>query len=146
MYISQDFLHTPLKSPHDFMPRPLGTRYIMFSVVRPSFRLSVRSSVRSPKYHLFTHTVGPFHQPWLFSRVRPSACLHPSARKLNLACWYIQTALRTDYILVMSCWFSFFFATLTLQNALNLGVPGISRRTHGGNGLKNCMLMHTGHL
>ena len=39
-----------------------------------------------------------------------------------------------------------FGATLTLWNGSNLGFPGISRRTHGGNGLKFCMLMYPDHL
>ena len=39
-----------------------------------------------------------------------------------------------------------FGATLTLWNGSNLGFPGISRRMHGGNGLKFCMLMYLDHL
>ena len=31
-------------------------------------------------------------------------------------------------------------------NGSNSGFPGISRRTHGGNGLKFCMLMYLDHL
>ena len=42
--------------------------------------------------------------------------------------------------------FPHFGANLTLWNVSNLGFPGISRRTHRGNGLKFCMLMYLGHL
>ena len=42
--------------------------------------------------------------------------------------------------------FSNFGAILTLWNGSNLGFPGISRRTHGGNALKCCMLMYLDHL
>ena len=42
--------------------------------------------------------------------------------------------------------FSSFGAILTLWNGSNLGFPGISRRTHGGNGLKLCTLMYLDHL
>ena len=34
----------------------------------------------------------------------------------------------------------------TLWNRSNLGVPGISQRVHGGNGLKFCILMYRDHL
>ena len=43
--------------------------------------------------------------------------------------------------LVTVCWFSSFW-----WNSSNLGFPGISRRTHGGNGLEFCMLMYPYHL
>ena len=42
--------------------------------------------------------------------------------------------------------FSNFGTILTLWNGSNLGFPGISRRTHGRNGLRFCMLMYLGHL
>ena len=42
--------------------------------------------------------------------------------------------------------FSNFGAILTWWNGSNLGFPGISRRTHGGNDLKCCMLMYLDHL
>ena len=42
--------------------------------------------------------------------------------------------------------FSNFGAILTLWNGSNLGFPGISQRTHGGNGLKFCTLMYLDHL
>ena len=42
--------------------------------------------------------------------------------------------------------FSNFGTILTEWNGSNLGFPGISRRTHGGNGLKFCMLMYLDHL
>ena len=35
---------------------------------------------------------------------------------------------------------------LTYGNGWNLGFPGISRRTHGGNGLKFCTLMYLEHF
>ena len=38
--------------------------------------------------------------------------------------------------------FSNFGAILTSWNGSNLGFPGISRRTHGGNDLKCCLLMY----
>ena len=39
-----------------------------------------------------------------------------------------------------------FGTILTQWNGSNLGFPGISRGTHGGNGLKFCMLMYLDHL
>ena len=39
-----------------------------------------------------------------------------------------------------------FGTILTEWNGSNLGFPGISWRTHGGNGLKFCMLMYLDHL
>ena len=39
-----------------------------------------------------------------------------------------------------------FGAFLTLWKGSNLGFPGISWRTHWGNGLPFCMLMYLGHL
>ena len=42
--------------------------------------------------------------------------------------------------------FSNFGAILTSWNGSNLGVPGISQRTHGGNHLKFCKLMYLDHL
>ena len=39
-----------------------------------------------------------------------------------------------------------FGAILTKWNGSNLGFPGISQRTHGGNGLKLCTLMYLDHL
>ena len=42
--------------------------------------------------------------------------------------------------------FSNFGTILTQWNGSNLGFPGISQRTHGGNGLKCCMLMYLDHL
>ena len=41
--------------------------------------------------------------------------------------------------------FSNFGAILTSWNGSNLGFPGISWRTHGGNGLKICTLMYLDH-
>ena len=45
-----------------------------------------------------------------------------------------------------SVYFYNFGTILTLWNGSNLGFPGISRRTHEGNGLKFCMLMYLDHL
>ena len=42
--------------------------------------------------------------------------------------------------------FTNFGAILTQWNGSNLGVPGISQRTHGGNDLKFCTLMYLDHL
>ena len=39
-----------------------------------------------------------------------------------------------------------FGVTLAWWNGSNFGFPGISQRTHGGNGLKVCMLMYLDHL
>ena len=41
---------------------------------------------------------------------------------------------------------SYFGTILTYWNGSNLGFPGISWRTHGGNGLKFCMLVYLDHL
>ena len=64
----------------------------------------------------------------------------------NFACWCILTTFRNDKFMVMVWWFSNFGAFWTLWNGSNLGFPGISRRTHGGNGLKFCTLMYLDHL
>ena len=42
--------------------------------------------------------------------------------------------------------FANFGTILTKWNGSNLGFPGISRRMHGGNGLKFCTLMYLDHL
>ena len=42
--------------------------------------------------------------------------------------------------------FSYFGTILAQWNGSNLGFPGISRRTHEGNGLKFCTLMYLDHL
>ena len=39
-----------------------------------------------------------------------------------------------------------FWCPFDLRKGSNFGFPGNSRRTHGGNGLKFCMLMYTDHL
>ena len=53
-------------------------------------------------------------------------------------------------VLISSGWrsvdFCNFGTILTLWNGSNLGFPGISWRTHGGNGLKFCTLMYLDHL
>ena len=58
------------------------------------------------------------------------------------ACWCILTTFLTDYILVMVCWFSFFWRHFDLVKRVNLWFPGISRRKHKGNSLKYYMLMY----
>ena len=49
-------------------------------------------------------------------------------------------------LLTPSVDFSSFGPILTQWNGSNLGFPGISWRTHWGNGLKFCMLMYLDHL
>ena len=53
----------------------------------------------------------------------------------NFACWCILTTVRTDL-----------FMALFWLNGSNLGFPGISWRTDGGNGLKYGMLVYPDHL
>ena len=47
---------------------------------------------------------------------------------------------------LQSVYFSNFGAILTEWNGSNLGFPGISWRTHGGNDLRYCMLIYLDHL
>ena len=54
----------------------------------------------------------------------------------NLACWCILKAFRTDYILVMVCWYSSFWCHFDLVKQVKFGVSRIFFRMHGRNGLK----------
>ena len=56
----------------------------------------------------------------------------PSSELISLWLWSVD--------------FSNFDTILTYWNGSNFGFPGISRRTHGGNGLKFCRQMYLDHL
>ena len=61
----------------------------------------------------------------------------------NLACWCILTTFKSNYSLVMVCWFSSFWWQ---WNRSNVGVLCILWRMHGRNGLKFGMQMYPNHL
>ena len=149
------------------MPPPLAPEALCFRVVRPSVRLSVRPSVRpKPEIPSFDLYMGPLVHPTNRNRftaclsVRPSVC--PSVRPERFPGICRRThggnGLKFDMLMYLDCrqnWFIYghsllvfsnFGAILTKWNGSNLGFPGISRRTHGGNGLKFCTLMYLDHL
>ena len=141
-----------------FMPPPLGAGGIMFSGCP-----SVRPSVRSLKYPLLTCTwVRWSTRPTVtvLRHVRPSVRL--SVRPSGEVSGHLPENASREWPEILhadvswpspelfSLWprsvdFSNFGAILT-WNRSNLGVPGISRRMHGGNGLKFCTLMYLDHL
>ena len=96
-----------------FMPPPLGARGIMFSGC-PSVRPSARPSVRSLKCPLFTctwvhwsiwPTVTVLHHVRLSVRAFAGERMEGMAWIFTYRC--ILTTFRTNYIMVMVCWFSF---------------------------------------
>ena len=138
-----------------FMPPPLGARGIMFSCCP-----SVRPKPEIPSFDLY---MGPLVHPT--NRNRYTAC--PSVRlSVRLSgevsghllenAWRVwPEILHADVSWpspeLISLWplsvdFSNFGTILTWWNESNLGFLGISRRTHGGNGLKFCTLMYLDHF
>ena len=107
------------------MPPPLGAGGIMFSGC-PSVCPSVRPKPEIPSFDLY---MGPL--------------VHPTNRDRFTACPSVCLSVRPSGEVSGH---SHFGAILTLWNGSNLGFPGISRRTHGGNGLKFCTLMYLDHL
>ena len=92
--------------------------------------------------------------------VRPSSC--PSVRPSGEVSGHLPENSWRDWAEILhadvswtspeliSLWlcllFFFNFGTILTQwNGSNLGFPGVSRRTHGGNGLKFSTLMHLDH-
>ena len=145
------------------MPPPLGAGGIMFSGC-PSVRPSVRPKPEIPSFDLY---MGPLVHPTNRNRftacpsVRPSVCLsvRPSGEvsgHLPENAWrnwpeilHADVSWPSSELISLWPWsvdFSNFGTTLTKWNGWNLGFPGIFQRTHGGNGLKFCMLMYLEHL
>ena len=107
------------------------------------FGLSVRPSVRSPKYPLSTCT-------WVRWSIRPTVTVlwhvrpsvRPSVRPFvrrgfwafagermegmawNFACWCIVTTFRTGKIMVTVCWFYSFWRHFDLVKGVKFGVSG----------------------
>ena len=139
------------------MPPPLA---LCFRVVRPS----VRPKPEMPSFPPVHESAGPSDQPWPFCgmsfrlSVRPS--VPPSAGEVSG--YLLDNAWRawpqifhadvywppSELIRLwsQSVDFSNFGTISTKWNGSNLGVPGISWRTHVGNGLKFCILMYLHHL
>ena len=135
------------------MPPPLaclGTRGTMVSGC-PS---EARNSLSLPGHG----SIAPSDQPWPFCGM--SVC--PSVRRgfwafpgepmdrmaRNFTFWcigHLQNWLVYGHSLSL-LFFSIFGTIFTLWNGLNLRFPGISRRTHGWNGLKCHMLVYPYHL
>ena len=132
------------------------------------FGLSVRPSVRLkpeiPSFDLYMgllvhsanrdrFTACPSVRPSVCPSVRPSG--EVSGHLLENAWREWPEILHADVSWqpseLISLWlrsvdFSNFGTILTYWNGSNLGFPGISRRTHGGNCLKFCTLMYLDHL
>ena len=97
----------------------------------PSVRPSVRPKPEITYFHLY---MGPLVHP--SNRDRFAAC--PSVRRgfrafarermeemvWNFACWCILGTFRTDYIMVMVCWFYSFWRHLGLVKWVIFGVSG----------------------
>ena len=124
------------------------------------FGLSVRPSVRSPKYPLSTCT-------WVRWSIRPTVTVlrhvRPSVRPSGEVSGHLPENTWREWAEILhadvswppseliSSWlrfvdFSNFGTILTQWIESNLGFPAISWRTHGGNGPKYCMLMYLDHL
>ena len=139
-----------------------------FMAAEIKFSKDVRPSVRpKPEIPSFDLYMGPLVHPTNRNRftacpsVRPSVC--PSVRPsgevsghLPENAWrdwpeilYADVSWPSSELISLWLWsvdFSNFGAILTEWNRSNLGFLGISRRTHGGNGLKFCTLMYLEHL
>ena len=120
------------------------------------FGLSVvRPSVRSLKYPLLTCTWVRWstrRTVTVLRHVRPSGEVSGHLPENAWREWpeILHADVSWPSSELVSLWpqsvnFSNFGANLTLWNGSNLGFPGISRRTHGGNGLKFCTLMYLDH-
>ena len=141
------------------MPPPLGAGGIMFSGC-PSVRPSVRPSEAWNNLFSPVHgSVGPFDQPWPFCgmsvrpSVRPSGEVSGHLPENALREWskilHADVSWAPSELIRLWSWsvdFPRFGVTLTYWNGSNLGFPGISRRTRGGNCLKFCVLMYHDHL
>ena len=131
------------------MPPPLGAGGIMFSGC-PSVHPSICPSEDWNTLFWPVHgSIGPLGQPWLFygMSVRPSVRQsgEVSGHLLEKAWRERPEILHADVswpsselicFRPLSVDFSNFGTILTWWNGSNLGFPGVSRRTHWGNGLK----------
>ena len=97
--------------------------------VRPSVRPSVRLSVR-PSGEVSGHLPENARRDW--PEIIYADVSWPSSELIGLWLWSVD--------------FSNFGTILTSWNGSNFGFPAISRRTHGGNGLKFCTLVYLDHL
>ena len=134
--------------------------YVFGLSVRPSVRLSIRPSVRSLKYPLLTCT-------WVRWSTRPTVTVlwyvRPSVRPSVKVSRHLPENAWREWPEILHAdvsWppselissgsrsvdFCNFGTILTWWNGSNLGFPGISWRTHGGNGLKYGMLLYPDHL
>ena len=96
------------------------------------FRVVCRSEAWNNLFSPVHGSVGPSDQPWLFygMSVRPSvwrgfwafAGEHIGGMVWNFACWCILGTFRTDYIMVMVCWFSSFWHHFDLVKWVKFGV------------------------
>ena len=133
------------------MPPPLGAGGIMFSGCP-----SVRPKPEIPSFDLY---MGPLVHPtnrnrftaWLY--VRPSGEVSGHLPENAWRDWpeILHADVSWPSSEMISLWplsvdFFNFGTILTWWNGSNLGFPGISRRTHGGNDLKFCTLMNLDHL
>ena len=141
-----------------FMLPPLGAGGIMFSGCP-----SVRPSVQSPKYLLSTCTwvrwsVRP--TVTVLRHVRPSVCPSVRPERFPGICRRTHGGSGLKFCMLMyrdplQNWLDYghglliflFLAPLWLSEMGEIwGFPGITGRTHGGNGLKMCMPMYHDHL
>ena len=130
--------------------------YVFGLSVRTSVRPSVRGKPEITSFHLY---MGPLVHPTNHDRFAACPSVRPSVRRgfrafaekrmegmvWNFACWCILGTYRTDRLWSWSVHFPPFGVNLTKWNGSNLGFPGISWRTHGGNSLQFCMLMYLDH-
>ena len=141
------------------MPPPLGAGGIM-SLGCPSVR---PSEAWNTLFWLVYGSVGPPDLPWPFygMSVRPSVwpSVRPSGEvsgNLPENPWrewpeslHAGVSWPSSELIIFwpqSVDFSNFGTISIKWNGSNLGFPGIYRRTHGGNGLKFCVLMYLDHL
>ena len=134
------------------MPLPLGAGGIMFSGC-PSGHPSLRPQPEIASFHQY---MSPLVHPT--NRDRFAACLSVRRGFQAFARKRMENGLKfcmLMYLDHLQKWlvyghdlliFQIFDTILTSWNGLNLGFPGISQRTHVGNGLKFCMLIYLDHL
>ena len=115
------------------MPPPLGAGSIMFSGCP-----SVRTKPEMPSFHQY---MGPLVHPT--NRDRFTTCPNGLQFCILMYLDHLQNWLVYGHGLLI---FFNLGTIFTKWNGSNLGFPGISWRTHGGNGLKVCMLMYLDHL
>ena len=121
-----------------FMPPPLGARGIMFSgcpYIPPSVRPPIHPSVAWNALFSPVHGyIGPSDQPLLFYSMsvrrsvwrgfRAFAVERMEGMAWIFTYWCILTTFRTNYIMVMVCWFSFVWCHFDLVKRVKFGVSG----------------------